>query len=65
MKNQIIEVIKNSSQNLIKVRLDYKTFITLTHFSSLKEWLKIYPEAKVMTILSPVAKRVGFTLGAK
>jgi hypothetical protein len=37
----------NESKSLIKVRLDNKTFISLSR-SSLKIWLKKYPEAKVM-----------------
>jgi hypothetical protein len=34
----------------IKVQLDSKTLIYLRHSSSLKIWLKKYPEAKVVKL---------------
>ena len=49
MKNKIKEIIKTSKHKLIKVQLDYKTFITLPRMASLAVWLKKYPEAKVMS----------------
>jgi len=49
MKNKIKKIIRTSTQKLIKVRLDYRTFITLDHISSLKLWLERYPDAKVLS----------------
>ncbi len=49
MKNQIREYVVAPHLKLIKVQLDYKTFITLTKMSLLEVWLRRYPEAKVVT----------------
>lgn len=49
MKNKITKIIKTSELKLIKVRLDYKTIITLSRMSALKAWLIRYPDAKVVT----------------
>lgn len=49
MKNKIKEIIKKSKRKLINVRLDHSTIMTLSRMSSLKTWLKRYPEAKVIT----------------
>jgi len=38
-----------SSKPRIKVRLDYRTFITISSLSALKNWLTRYPDAAVMT----------------
>ena len=48
MKNKIKELISTSKRKLINVRMDYRTFITLSRKSSLKIWLKRYPGAKVI-----------------
>lgn len=48
MKNQIKKIIKTSKHKLIKVRLDYKTVITLSRMSSLAVWLIRYPDAKLI-----------------
>jgi len=38
-----------SSKPVIKVRLDYRTFITISNLSALKNWITRYPNAAVMT----------------
>ena len=48
MRNTIKKIIKTSKDKLIKVRLDQKTFITITKMSSLEVWLKRYPNATVV-----------------
>ncbi|MCK5823964.1 MAG: hypothetical protein KAG96_00990 [Ichthyobacteriaceae bacterium] len=47
---KIKENIKETTQKLkrLKVRLDYKTFITIKDISSLKIWKDRYPNAKVV-----------------
>jgi len=49
MKNKIKAIIKTTRHDLIKVRLDYRTFITVTNMSALEVWRKRYPDAKVIT----------------
>jgi hypothetical protein len=49
MKTQSKENSKSPEHKPIKVRLDYKTLIYLSRESSLKVWLKKYPDAKVVT----------------
>ena len=49
MKNKIKEIIKASQQKLIRVQLDYKTFMTISRPESLKAWLQRYPDAKIMS----------------
>ena len=49
MKAKINKIIETSKDKLIKVQLDYRTFVTLTRMSSLENWLKRYPDAKVVS----------------
>jgi hypothetical protein len=49
MKDQIKEIIKTTHHKIINVQLDYKAFTTLWRKSSLKVWLKRYPDLKVMS----------------
>lgn len=48
MRNQIKENSKVQANHRIKVQLDHKTFIVISHLSSLKVWRKRYPHAKVL-----------------
>jgi hypothetical protein len=48
MKNKIKEIITESKHKTDHVRLDYRTYITLLHKSSLKTWLKRYPGARTI-----------------
>jgi hypothetical protein len=49
MKTKIKEIIKASTEKLIKVQLDAKTFIYLRNIASLQIWLTRYPDATVIT----------------
>lgn len=49
MKAKIKKIIETSKDKLIKVQLDYRTFVTITRMSSLETWLKRYPDAKVIS----------------
>ena len=48
MKNKITKISKTSVKKPIKVRLDYRTIITLSRMSALKAWLIRYPDAQVL-----------------
>jgi hypothetical protein len=52
MRNSIQKQIKNvttaTDHKVIKVQLDYKTFITLSRLSSLAVWRHRYPDAHVI-----------------
>jgi len=49
MKTKFKEIIKASTEKLIKVQLDSKTFIYLKNMASLQIWLVRYPDATVIT----------------
>jgi hypothetical protein len=49
MKKQLKKIVETSKDKLIKVRLDYRTFVTLANRSSLQIWLKKYPDAKIVS----------------
>ncbi len=49
MKAKIQKILETSKDKLIKVRLDYRTFVTLTNIAALDVWLKKYPDAKVIS----------------
>ncbi|MBL0048211.1 MAG: hypothetical protein IPP32_08985 [Bacteroidetes bacterium] len=49
MKGKIKKIIETSKEKLIKVRLDYRTLITITNIASLEVWKKRYPDAKVIS----------------
>jgi hypothetical protein len=49
MKTKIKDIIAVSTQKLIKVQLDSKTFIYLRNIAALNIWLVRYPDATVVT----------------
>lgn len=49
MKNKkTVPPMKVQTQKMIKVQLDYKTVITISHIEKLKSWLNRFPGAKVI-----------------
>lgn len=48
MKNEIKKVSKITTGKIIKVRLDSKTYITISDIASLEVWRKRYPNATVV-----------------
>jgi hypothetical protein len=45
---QIKNIVNTRPHTVIKVKLDYRTFITLQHMSSLTIWRKRYPDAEIL-----------------
>jgi len=48
MKHKITKILETSKDKLIKVRLDYRTLVTIANKSALKFWLEKYPDAKIV-----------------
>jgi len=47
-KRRVKASVEVTPKDVIKVRLDYRTFITISKLSALKSWITRYPEASVM-----------------
>jgi molybdopterin-binding protein len=49
MKTKIKSIIETSKDTLIKVRLDYRTLVTITNMAAFEMWQKRFPEAKIIS----------------